>query len=345
MRLGTVDEDEARRVVGALDGERLVVEEVVPFDAEISVVVARGLDGEVAHHGVMENVHVNRILDTTVTPPLSVPPAVASAAPDLATAIARYLDLVGVLCVEMFVTGEELIVNEIAPRPHNSGHCTIEAAPTSQFARQLRAICGLPLGDGACRPAAMVQLLGDLWGDGAAPPPDWPAALADPGVQLHLYGKEEVRPGRKMGHITCTDTSAERALERALAARRRLGAPAMIPGADRDSPREQCGVIGVYSTDREVARIAFFGLFALQHRGQEAAGIATYDGRFAHVHKGEGLVGSGIQRRRPLRSEGWRRHRPHPLQHHRWIDPAQCPAPGHRDHRRARWRWRTTATS
>ena len=124
--------------------------------------------------------------------------------------------------MEMFVTGEELIVNEIAPRPHNSGHCTIEAAPTSQFARQLRAICGLPLGDGACRPAAMVQLLGDLWGDGTAPP-HWPAALADPGVQLHLYGKEEVRPGRKMGHITCTDTSAERALERALAARRRLG--------------------------------------------------------------------------------------------------------------------------
>jgi len=223
VRLGTVDEDEARRVIGALDGERLVVEEVVPFDAEISVIVARGLDGEVAHHGVMENVHVNRILDTTVTPPLSVPPAVASAAPDLATAIARYLDLVGVLCVEMFVTGEELIVNEIAPRPHNSGHCTIEAAPTSQFARQLRAICGLPLGDGACRPAAMVQLLGDLWGHGAAPPPDWPAALADPGVHLHLYGKDEVRPGRKMGHITCTDTSPERALERALAARLRLG--------------------------------------------------------------------------------------------------------------------------
>ena len=223
VRLTTIDEDEARRVVGALDSERLLVEKVVPFDAEISVIVARGLDGEVAHHGVMENVHVNRILDTTVTPPLSVPPAVASAALDLATTIARYLDLVGVLCVEMFVTGEDLVVNEIAPRPHNSGHCTIEAAPTSQFARQLRAICGLPLGDGACRPAAMVQLLGDLWGEGASRPPDWPAALADPGVHLHLYGKEEVRPGRKMGHITCTDTSAERALERALAARRRLG--------------------------------------------------------------------------------------------------------------------------
>lgn len=222
VRLTAVDEAAARRVVGGLDGERLVVEEVVPFDAEISVIVARGIDGEVAHHGVMENVHVNRILDTTVTPALSVPPGVTASALELAAAVARHLDLVGVLCVEMFVTGEDLVVNEIAPRPHNSGHCTIEAAPTSQFARQLRAVCGLPLGDGACRPAAMVQLLGDLWGDGAARPPDWSAALADPGVHLHLYGKEGVRPGRKMGHITCTDTSAERALERALAARRRL---------------------------------------------------------------------------------------------------------------------------
>lgn len=223
VRLTAVDESTARQVVGALDGERMVVEKVVPFDAEISVIVARGIDGEVAHHGVMENVHVNRILDTTVTPPVSVRPGVTAAALELATAIARHLDLVGVLCVEMFVTGEDLVVNEIAPRPHNSGHCTIEAAPTSQFARQLRAICGLPLGDGACRPAAMVQLLGDLWGDGTAAPPDWSAALADPGVHLHLYGKEGVRPGRKMGHITCTDTSAGRALERALAARRRLG--------------------------------------------------------------------------------------------------------------------------
>ncbi|MXY77522.1 MAG: 5-(carboxyamino)imidazole ribonucleotide synthase [Acidimicrobiia bacterium] len=223
VRLTAVDESTARQVVGSLDGERMVVEEVVPFDAEISVIVARGIDGEVAHHGVMENVHVNRILDTTVTPPVSVAPGVTAAALELATAIARHLDLVGVLCVEMFVTGEDLVVNEIAPRPHNSGHCTIEAAPTSQFARQLRAICGLPLGDGACRPAAMVQLLGDLWGRGSARPPDWSAALADPGVHLHLYGKEEVRPGRKMGHITCTDNSPERALERALAARRRLG--------------------------------------------------------------------------------------------------------------------------
>ena len=222
VRLTTGEEAEARGTFHALGGERLIVEEVVPFDAEISVVVARGMDGEVAHHGVMENVHVNRILDTSVTPPVSVSPGVAGAAVELATTIVRHLDLVGVLCVEMFAAAGGLVVNEIAPRPHNSGHCTIEAASTSQFGQQLRAICGLPLGDGSCRPAAMVQLLGDLWDDPSGSPPAWSEAMADPAVHLHLYGKEEVRPGRKMGHITCTDTTAERALERALAARRRL---------------------------------------------------------------------------------------------------------------------------
>ena len=222
VRLTTGEEAEAGGVFHALGGERLIVEEVVPFDAEISVVVARGIDGVVAHHGVMENVHVNRILDTTVTPPVSVSPGVAGAAVELATTIARHLDLVGVLCVEMFAAAGGLVVNEIAPRPHNSGHCTIEAASTSQFGQQLRAICGLPLGDGSCRPAAMVQLLGNLWDDPSGNPPAWSEAIADPAVHLHLYGKEEVRPGRKMGHITCTDTTAERALQRALAARRRL---------------------------------------------------------------------------------------------------------------------------
>ena len=222
VRLTTADRAEVREVVDVLGPERLLVEEVVPFDAEISVVIARGINGEVAHHGVMENVHVNRILDTTVTPPLSVPPRVVEAAVDLSTVIVRYLDLVGVLCVEMFVTGDSLVVNEIAPRPHNSGHCTIEAASTSQFGQHVRAICGLPLGDGSCRPAAMVQLLGDLWNDRSGRQPAWSEAMSDPGVHLHLYGKEEVRPGRKMGHITCTDTTVERALQRALAARGRL---------------------------------------------------------------------------------------------------------------------------
>lgn len=221
VRLASPDQAEADRIVEAIGEEGLIVEEVVPFDAEISVVVARGITGEMTHHGVMENVHVDGILDTTVTPPLSVSTRVAVAAVDLAATVAEHLGLVGLLCVEMFVTGEDLVVNEIAPRPHNSGHCTIEAASASQFGQQLRSICGLPLGDGSCRPAAMAQLLGDLWGD---PPrrPAWEAAMVDPGVHLHLYGKDEVRAGRKMGHITCVDSSADRALERTLAARRRL---------------------------------------------------------------------------------------------------------------------------
>ena len=222
-RLDTGDEAAARRVFEELGGGRVIVEEVVPFEAEISVIVARGIDDAVAHHGVMENVHVNRILDTSITPAASVTPGTAAEAVDLATMIARHLDLVGVLCVEMFVTDGALVVNEIAPRAHNSGHCTIEAAPTSQFGQQLRSVCGLPLGDGSCRPAAMVQLLGDLWNGPLDSQPAWSRAMVDPGVHLHLYGKEETRPGRKMGHITCTDVSAERALRRALTARRRLG--------------------------------------------------------------------------------------------------------------------------
>ena len=202
----------------ALGSDRLVVEQEVPFDREVSVVVARGVDGDLADHGVMENVHVNGILDTTITP-ARLPRAVAAEARDIAARLAENLDVVGVICVEMFVVGSELVVNELAPRPHNSGHCTIEAAASSQFDQQLRAVCGLPLGDGACRPAAMVQLLGDLWGDGD---PAFREALSDPGVSLHLYGKREARPGRKMGHIACVDATGERALERASAARDRL---------------------------------------------------------------------------------------------------------------------------
>ena len=202
----------------AMGSCRLVVEQEIPFDREVSVVVARGADGTVTDHGVMENVHVDGILDTTVTP-ARLPPEVAAEARRLGARLAGHLDAVGVLCVEMFVVGTELVVNEMAPRPHNSGHCTLEAAAASQFEQQLRAVCGLPLGDGACWPAAMVQLLGHLW-DGGEPP--WERALADPGVHLHLYGKHEARRGRKMGHLTCVDSTGERALERALEARDRL---------------------------------------------------------------------------------------------------------------------------
>lgn len=201
-----------------LDGARLVVESVVPFERELSVVVARGDDGTIVDHGVMENDHVHHILDSTMTP-ASIDPDRAVQARDLAHRVAAGWELVGVLCVEIFDTGSDLLVNEVAPRPHNSGHCTIEAAAASQFEQQLRAACGLPLGDGACRPAAMVQLLGDLWTDGE---PDWATALADPAVHLHLYGKAEPRPGRKMGHLTCVGDSPTEALHMALDARNAL---------------------------------------------------------------------------------------------------------------------------
>ncbi|MGI9621390.1 MAG: 5-(carboxyamino)imidazole ribonucleotide synthase [Acidimicrobiales bacterium] len=203
---------------GELAGEPAIIESVVDFTEEISVVVARGADGSVVHHGVMQNDHVDHILDTT-TVPAAIAPHRATEAIAIAERIAETWQLVGVLCVEMFNTSDGLIVNEVAPRPHNSGHCTLEAAPASQFEQQLRAICGLPLGDGECRPAAMVQLLGDLWATGE---PDWSRALEFTDVHLHLYGKTEARPGRKMGHMTCLGTNPRDALATALRAREAL---------------------------------------------------------------------------------------------------------------------------
>lgn len=202
----------------ALDGARLVVESLVRFERELSVVVARGIDGAVVDHGVMENTHVDHIIDTTVVP-AAVDPTTAEAARKTAHLVAEGLDLVGVLCVELFDTAAGILVNEIAPRPHNSGHCTIEAAPAGQFEQQLRAVTGMPLGDGACRPAAMAQLLGDLWRDGE---PDWAAVMAEPDIHLHLYGKGDARPGRKMGHLTCVSDDAAHALQRVLDARHAL---------------------------------------------------------------------------------------------------------------------------
>ena len=197
VRINRVDEVDAAWQV--LEQQRLVVESVVTFDRELSVIVARGVDGTIVDHGVMENDHVNHILDFTVVP-ADVSDETALAARRVAHAVAVAVDLVGVLCVELFDTADGIVVNEIAPRPHNSGHCTIEAAAASQFEQQLRAITGMPLGDGSCRPAAMAQLLGDLWTDGD---PDFGRALAESDVHLHLYGKGDARPGRKMGHLTC----------------------------------------------------------------------------------------------------------------------------------------------
>lgn len=209
--------EDAERVWGLIGHQEAIVERVVDFSHELSVVAARGLDGAFEHFGAIENEHTNHILDISVAP-ARVPAAVASEAVAHTRSIMEKLDYVGVLCVEFFLTADQrLLVNEIAPRPHNSGHFTFDACITSQFEQQVRAVCGLPLGAPTqLRPAAMVNLLGDLWANGE---PDWAGALAIPEVKLHLYGKTEPRPRRKMGHITALGDTVDEAVEKALAAR------------------------------------------------------------------------------------------------------------------------------
>ena len=197
-----------------------VLEELLVLEREVSVVLARAGDGAMAAFPVAENRHARGILDVTVAP-ARIPQALAAGAAALATRLAAELEYVGVLAVEMFVVRGRLLVNEIAPRPHNSGHYTIDACRTSQFEQQVRVLCGLPLGDPSQHtPAVMVNLLGDIWRDGV---PSWPAVLRHPGAHLHLYGKREARPGRKMGHVTVCESDPARALEVALAIRRDLG--------------------------------------------------------------------------------------------------------------------------
>lgn len=201
-------EDEAAAVWARLGGGEAVVEQVVDFVCEVSVVAARGVDGTMVDYGAVENVHQHHILHLTKAP-AGVSAQVAAEASALTRRVMEALDYVGVLCVEFFVTRDgRLLVNEIAPRPHNSGHYTMEACATSQFEQQVRAVCGLPLGSTAqVRPAAMINLLGDVWASGE---PRWADVLAMPGVALHLYGKAEPRAGRKMGHLTVVaDTAAD----------------------------------------------------------------------------------------------------------------------------------------
>ncbi|MBA1148210.1 5-(carboxyamino)imidazole ribonucleotide synthase [Ectothiorhodospiraceae bacterium WFHF3C12] len=201
----------------SLSTEEAVLEAFVDFECEVSVVAARGVDGAFAHFGVTENRHANHILDVSIAD-AAVPDVLYRRAEEITRGVLEALEVVGVLCVEYFVTREgELLINELAPRPHNSGHFTFDACVTSQFEQQVRAVCGLPLGSTErLRPSAMVNLLGDLWADGT---PDWAAALRDPDVKLHLYGKREARPGRKMGHITAFGRDGEDAAARARAAR------------------------------------------------------------------------------------------------------------------------------
>jgi 5-(carboxyamino)imidazole ribonucleotide synthase len=207
--------EEADAAWDALGGEA-VLEAWVDFEKEVSVVAARGVDGSFAHYGLVENTHDRHILDVTVAP-AGVPPEIEREAVEITRGIFEELEVVGTACVEFFLTSDgKLLVNEIAPRPHNSGHWTIEGVVTSQFEQQLRAVCGLPLGSTErLRPAAMANLLGDLWANSE---PDWETVCSLPDVKLHLYGKAEARPGRKMGHVTALAGTSEAAAERVLKA-------------------------------------------------------------------------------------------------------------------------------
>lgn len=215
-----VETAEACETAFRLMGCPAILEAFVSFERELSVMVARSIDGRIASYPVAENSHRNHILDLTVVP-AAVPDSVARMAHQIAAGIAEAIDLVGIMGVELFLTASgELLVNELAPRPHNSGHYTINACPCSQFEQQVRSVCGLPLGETTLSsPAAMVNLLGDIWQQGT---PNWKQALEIPGVSLHLYGKREARQGRKMGHVTAMASSREEAVIRATTARASL---------------------------------------------------------------------------------------------------------------------------
>jgi 5-(carboxyamino)imidazole ribonucleotide synthase len=199
--------DEAKAAWNSLGKKPAILEEMIPFDAEVSVVLARG-DGETACYPLARNLHIGGVLHTTCVP-AEVQPGIENAASGLATRIADALELRGMLAVEMFLHDGQLLVNELAPRPHNSGHFTFGACRTSQFEQHARSICGLPLGDPALlSPVTMLNLLGDLWGQGE---PDWPRVLAEPRARLHLYGKRDARSGRKMGHLLIIDKDGNEA--------------------------------------------------------------------------------------------------------------------------------------
>jgi len=202
----------------AIGHQEAVVEKFVGLQTEISVIGVRGVDGEIVLYQPFENRHRDHILDVT-TVPAAIAPPLAARAGDITRAILEELQYVGVICVEFFVdTDGELLVNELAPRPHNSGHLTFDAAVTSQFEQQVRAICALPLGSTELlgTAAAMANLLGELWENGE---PNWAAASRFADVKLHLYGKAQPRRGRKMGHLTALGRTADEALDRVISAR------------------------------------------------------------------------------------------------------------------------------
>lgn len=209
---------QANDALELLGPEPIIAEKWIPYAAEASVLVARSPRGEIAVYPMMTNSHSHHILDVTTCPPSAELVALQPRAQEIARGVAETLQLEGLLCVEFFITDDGgLMINEIAPRPHNSGHLTIEACQTSQFEQQVRAICNLPLGcTDLISPAAMANLLGDLWGNDK---PNYSAALKEPNCHLHLYGKQSARVGRKMGHLTVLAESAEMAAQKATSVR------------------------------------------------------------------------------------------------------------------------------
>ena len=201
-------------------GKEAILEKFIGFVSEVSVVGVRGLDGSFVSYGPIRNSHANHILDVSVMP-AGVSQKVEERAIEITREIFGRLEVVGVLCVEFFLDHNgDLLVNELAPRPHNSGHLTIDACTSCQFEQQVRSVCGLPLGSPRQhRPAAMANLLGDLW---TAGPPNWQRALNLADIKLHLYGKAEPRPGRKMGHLTALADTPHDAAERIIIARTAL---------------------------------------------------------------------------------------------------------------------------
>jgi 5-(carboxyamino)imidazole ribonucleotide synthase len=230
--------DQLPAAFARLGHEPCVLERLLPLEREVSCVVARGFDAGTLSWPVAENQHAGGILDVSIVP-ARVPPDLADRARDAAITVAQRLHYRGVLCVEFFVLGDgSLVANEIAPRPHNSGHYTIDACVTSQFEQQVRVLCGMPLGATTLHgPAVMVNLLGDLWAHGE---PHWEHVLRHGQAKLHLYGKTQARPGRKMGHYTVLGERVEDTLATALSIRERLRT-----GAARScASRERAGMRG-----------------------------------------------------------------------------------------------------
>jgi 5-(carboxyamino)imidazole ribonucleotide synthase len=196
---------------------------MLPLDMEVSLVLARDQAGHIETFNVSENIHTNGILDISIVPARSTQ-LINNLVDQLAKQVAQALNYVGVLGVEFFVSEGKVFVNEIAPRPHNSGHYTIDASVTNQFEQQVRVLAGLPLGSAELHSSAvMVNLLGDVWTNSKQKKPDWDKAFNESGLKMHLYGKHEARSGRKMGHFTVVDKNLDIAFEKAIKVRKLLG--------------------------------------------------------------------------------------------------------------------------